>query len=141
MHASDCIAVLLVLAAAFSYLNRRFLRLPTTVGLTALTLLASLVAAGLVFPAVEHRAAGFARQIDFNQAVLHGMLGFLLFAEALHIDLDDLARQKGTIALLTTVLVQGLTIGPLNRRWLAGAAWPGGEKAHAAGVSSEAGNS
>ena len=115
MHASDFVAVLLVLAAAFSYLNHRFLRLPTTVGLTALTLLASLaaVAAGLVFPAVEHRAAGFARQIDFNQAVLHGMLGFLLFAGALRIDLGDLARQKGTVALLATagVVVSTLLVG------------------------------
>ena len=115
MHASDFVAVLLVLAAAFSYLNRRFLRLPSTVGLTALTLLASLaaVAAGLVFPAVEHRAAGFARQIDFNQAVLHGMLGFLLFAGALRIDLGDLARQKGTVALLATagVVVSTLLVG------------------------------
>jgi CPA1 family monovalent cation:H+ antiporter len=42
VHASDFVAVLLVFAAAFSYLNRRFLRLPATVGLTALTLLASL---------------------------------------------------------------------------------------------------
>jgi CPA1 family monovalent cation:H+ antiporter len=84
VQASDFVAILLVLAAAFSYLNRRFLRLPTTVGLPALTLLASLAAVGvgLLFPAVEHRVAGFARQIDFHQAVLHGMLGFLLFAGA-----------------------------------------------------------
>ena len=117
MHASDFVAVLLVLAAAFSYLNHRFLRLPTTVGLTALTLLASLaaVAAGLVFPAVEHRAADFVRQIDFNQAVLHGMLGFLLFAGALRIDLGDLARQKGTVALLATagVVVSTLLVGAM----------------------------
>ena len=115
MYLFDFVAVLVVLAAAFSYLNHRFLRLPTTVGLTALTLLASLVAlvAGLAFPAVEHQAAAFARQIDFNQAVLHGMLGFLLFAGALHIDLGDLARQKGTITLLATagVVVSTLLVG------------------------------
>jgi CPA1 family monovalent cation:H+ antiporter len=113
----DFVAVLLVLAAAFSYLNHRFLRLPTTVGLTALTLLASLaaVAAGLVFPDVEHRAADFVRQIDFNQAVLHGMLGFLLFAGALRIDLGDLARQQGTVALLATagVVVSTLLVGAM----------------------------
>jgi monovalent cation:H+ antiporter, CPA1 family len=116
----DFAAVLLILAAAFSYLNHRFLRLPTTVGLTALTLLASLatLAAGLAFPMIAHQAAAFAQQIDFNQAVLHGMLGFLLFAGALHIDLGDLARQKGTITLLatagvviSTVLVGGMAWG------------------------------
>jgi CPA1 family monovalent cation:H+ antiporter len=88
----------------------------------ALTLLASLaaVAVGVVFPAVEYEAAAFVRQIDFNKAVLQGMLGFLLFAGALHIDLGDLARQKAVIAILATVgvafstlIVGGLTWGLL----------------------------
>jgi CPA1 family monovalent cation:H+ antiporter len=72
-----------------------------------LTLLASLatLAAGLAFSRIAHQAAAFTQQIDFNQAVLHGMLGFLLFAGALRIDLGDLARQKGTITLLTTAAV------------------------------------
>ena len=118
MYLSDFVAVLLVLAAGFSYLNHRLLRLPTTVGLMAGTLLASLavVVSGLIFPAIEYQAAAFVRQIDFNQAVLQGMLGFLLFAGALHIDLGDLARQKVTVAVLatvgvalSTVLVGGLT--------------------------------
>jgi CPA1 family monovalent cation:H+ antiporter len=76
VHASDFVAVLLVLAAAFSYLNRRFLRLPATVGLMALTLLASLaaVAAGLVFPAVEHRAAGLVVRFRINSRVGKGPL-------------------------------------------------------------------
>jgi CPA1 family monovalent cation:H+ antiporter len=114
---SDFIAVLLVLAAGFSYLNHRLLRLPTTIGLMAVTLLASLaiLISGLIFPAIEHRAAAFVRQIDFNQAVLQGMLGFLLFAGALHIDLSDLSRQRMAVIVLatmgvalSTVLVGGL---------------------------------
>ncbi len=120
MHLTDFVAVLLVLAAGFSYLNHRLLRLPTTVGLTALTLVASLaaVAAGLVFPAVEQRAAAFVRQIDFDRAVLGGLLGFLLFAGALRINLGDLARVGVTVAVLATagvvlsaLLVAGLTAG------------------------------
>jgi CPA1 family monovalent cation:H+ antiporter len=118
LYLSDFVAVLLVLAAAFSYLNHRLLRLPTTVGLMAGTLLASLavVVSGLVFPVIERQAAAFVGQIDFNQAVLQGMLGFLLFAGALHIDLGDLARQKVAVTILatigvalSTVLIGGLT--------------------------------
>jgi CPA1 family monovalent cation:H+ antiporter len=114
----DFIAVLLVLAAGFSYLNHRVLRLPTTIGLMALTLLASLaaVAAGLFFPAVEQGAARFVREIDFDRAVLDGMLGFLLFAGALHVDLGDLARQKVVIAVLATagVILSTLAVGGLS---------------------------
>jgi monovalent cation:H+ antiporter, CPA1 family len=118
LYLSEFIAVLLVLAAGLSYLNHRLLRLPTTVGLMAGTLLASLAAviSGLIFPAIEHQAAAFVQQIDFNQALLQGMLGFLLFAGALHIDLGDLARVKVAVMVLTTVgvalstvLVGGLT--------------------------------
>jgi CPA1 family monovalent cation:H+ antiporter len=118
----DFAAILLVLAAGFSYLNRRLVRLPTTIGLMALTLLASLgaVAVGRFYPPIEQRAAAFVGQIDFSQTVLQGMLGFLLFAGALHINLDDLIREKVAIAVLATVgvvvstlLVGGMTWGVL----------------------------
>jgi CPA1 family monovalent cation:H+ antiporter len=118
LHLPDFIAVLLVLAAGFSYLNHRVLRLPTTIGLMALTLLASLaaLAAGQFFPAVEQGAARFVREIDFDRAVLDGMLGFLLFAGALHVDLGDLARQKVVITVLATagVVLSTLAVGGLS---------------------------
>lgn len=118
MQVFQLVAVLLVLAALFAYLNHRFLRLPATIGLMAMTLLASLavVAVGLAVPEVERRAAAFVRQVDLSQALLHGMLGFLLFAGALRLDLSDLVSQMGTIVTLATVgvvlstlLVGGLT--------------------------------
>jgi CPA1 family monovalent cation:H+ antiporter len=120
MHPFDLVAVLLVLAAAFSYLNHRLLRLPPTVGLTALTLLASLaaLAAGLLWPPVARQAADFVAQIDFDRAVLKGLLGFLLFAGALHIDLDELLRRKKAVLVLATlgVLLSTLIVGGLT--WL-----------------------
>ncbi len=128
MRLSDFIAVLLVLAAGFSYLNHRLLRLPTTVGLMALTLLASLgaIGVGLVFPAIELHAASFVRQIDFNEAVLHGMLGFLLFAAALHINLDDVIQQGAAITLLATlgVILSTILVGGLAWSLLALAGIP-----------------
>ena len=105
MQPFDLIAVLIVLTAALSYLNYRFLKLPTTIGLMALTLLASLaiLGAGLLFSPVAHQVRAFVRQIDFSQALLHGMLGFLIFAGALHVNLNDLDRHKVVIGLLATV--------------------------------------
>jgi monovalent cation:H+ antiporter, CPA1 family len=117
MHLFDFVAILLVLAGGLSYLNHRLLRLPPTIGLMALTLSASLaaIAVGLVFPAVERQAADFVHQIDFGQALLKGMLGFLLFAGALHLDLGDLARQKSVVVVLATlgVVLSTLLVGGL----------------------------
>jgi CPA1 family monovalent cation:H+ antiporter len=113
----DFAAVLLVLAAGLGYLNHRLTRLPPTIGLMALTLAASLaaVAAGLVFPAAERQAAAFVRPVDLGQALLGGMLAFLLFAGALHLDLADLERHKAAIAVLATlgVVVSTLLVGGL----------------------------
>jgi CPA1 family monovalent cation:H+ antiporter len=118
MQTFQLAAALLVLAALFAYLNHRFLKFPPTIGLTALTLLASLmiVALGWLVPEIERSARAFVGQFDLEQALLHGMLGFMLFAGALRIDLSDLARQKAAVATLatvgvalSTVLVGGMT--------------------------------
>lgn len=98
-------AALIALTALFAYLNHRFVRLPPSIGVMALALAFSLgvIGVGLFVPSVERVAVGLVRQIDFNQTVLHGMLGFLLFAGALHIDLADLSSRKTLIAVLATV--------------------------------------
>jgi CPA1 family monovalent cation:H+ antiporter len=108
-----------VLAAGFSYVNHRFLGLPTTIGLLLCGLVASLclIALGNFFPTVEANAEALLARIDFNEALMHGMLGFLLFAGALHVDLDDLAQQRWVIASLATV---GLVV---STALIGGAIW------------------
>ncbi len=117
------LAALLTLAALFSYVNYRFLRLPTTIGLMLIAMVTSLglIAIGEIFPAVEARAADYLDDIDFNKTLMHGMLGFLLFAAALHVNLADLRKQRvviGVLAtagvLMSTVLVGGMTYAVLN---------------------------
>ena len=112
MKLFDLIAVLLVLAGLCSYLNHRFLRLPSTIGLMAITLGSSVlvVVAGQFVPSLSDEAKGFVGRIDFSDAVLHGMLGFLLFAGALHVKLADLARWRIPIAVLATVGVLASTL-------------------------------
>ena len=118
MQSLDLIAVLTVLTAAFGYINVRLLKLPPTIALMALTLLFSMIllAIGRFIPAVERQARVVVEQFSFDEALLHGMLGFLLFAGALHIDLNDLADHKWPIAvlasigvLISTAIVGGLT--------------------------------
>ncbi len=117
MRLFDLIAVFIVMAAGFGYLNFRLLKLPTTIGLMALSLLfsLSLFVLGAFVPAVAQQTRSVIEQFDFNQVLLHGMLAFLLFAGALHIDLGDLARHKEPIALLATVgvLLSTLIVGLL----------------------------
>ena len=75
----------------------------------------SLFVLGAFVPAVAQQTRSVIEQFDFNQVLLHGMLAFLLFAGALHIDLGDLARHKEPIALLATVgvLLSTLIVGVL----------------------------
>src|SRR5260221_5370179 len=99
------LATLITLAALFSYINYRLLRLPQTIGLMVVSLAASLLLflAGQFIPAVYRDAQVILDSIDFNQALLHGMLGFLLLAGALHLDLHDLRRHRAVILTLATV--------------------------------------
>jgi CPA1 family monovalent cation:H+ antiporter len=99
------IAILITLAALFSYLNHRYIRLPTTIGVM---LIALLMSAGLILLhelglTLDERASAMLATIDFNATLLQGMLAFLLFAGALHVDINDLAEQKTVIAMLATV--------------------------------------
>ncbi|MGK4008062.1 sodium:proton antiporter [Sorangium sp. So ce1036] len=111
-------AALLSLAAVFSYFNHRFLKLPTTIGLMLIAMTTSLamVAVGELFPTVEAEAKEHLSGIDFNKTLMQGMLGFLLFAAALHVNLADLKKQRlviGVLAtggvLMSTALVGGMT--------------------------------
>lgn len=101
----EIFAALVTLAAIFSYFNHRFLKLPTTIGLMVMALVASLLLiwTGQYSPRVYRAAQGLLESIDFNQTLMHGMLGFLLFAGALHVNMSDLREQRWVIALLATV--------------------------------------
>jgi CPA1 family monovalent cation:H+ antiporter len=112
MKLFNILAILITLSAAFSYLNHRFIRLPNTIGLMVIALLVSLglIALGDLGIGLEKDAHRLLNSIDFDETLLHGMLSFLLFAGALHVNLADLARQKWIIGLLATVGVVGSTI-------------------------------
>lgn len=109
MTVFQIVAILISLTAIFSYLNHRFFRLPATIGVMLIALLVSLllIGAGRFAPWIRESAEELLKQIDFDDALMQGMLSFLLFAGALHIDLTDLRKQKGVIA---TLAVAGVVI-------------------------------
>jgi len=121
MTTFDVIALLVALAALFSFVNAKWLRLPATIGLMLVALGFSLAlfaldrfGAGLT-PRVEALLA----RVDFGDTLLQGMLCFLLFAGALHLDLGDLRENKGIISILASLGVVGSTLSVGFGSWFA----------------------
>lgn len=101
----DAAAALITLAAVFSFINARFFRLPTTIGIMLIALLCSvvlIVVGKLGLAEINQPARQLLQSIDFHETLMQGMLSFLLFAGALHVDLSDLAKQKWVILILAT---------------------------------------
>lgn len=115
------IAILVSLAAIFSYINFRLIKLPTTIGILLITILTSLVIVilGLFGLGEIHVKAAYAlNRIDFNKTLMNGMLSFLLFAGALHVNLEDLSKHKYIIIILATfgIIANTFIVGSLA--WL-----------------------
>ncbi len=109
-------ALLLFFAALFGWINVRFIGLPQTVGLLLMALLVSLalILIDHFVPGsnVRQTVTAAVEQIDFFDTLMRGMLAFLLFAGAIHVDfalLKDVRWPVGVLAtigvLLSTVLV------------------------------------
>jgi len=116
----DIISLLMVLAAVFGYVNHRWLKLEPTVGLLMISLASSLgiMLVHWLFPGltIVQQLQTTLGNIDFNRTLMHGMLGFLLFAGALHVDLEYFIQRKLTIASLATVglLMSTFMVGYLS---------------------------
>ena len=105
MLITDTLAILISLAALFSYINYRFIKLPNTIGLLVIALILSLsiIVLGKFGVPLEGYAKHLLTQINFNETLMQGMLSALLFAGALHVHLEELNRQKWVVAILASV--------------------------------------
>ena len=119
----DLVAVLVTATAVFSWLNHRTLRLPTNIGLLVMGLGASLALIGVDFllPRLDllGNVAATVGQIDFYDTVMNGMLAFLLFAGALHVDLTALRARASVIGLLASLGVVTSMVIVSTGLWLA----------------------
>jgi monovalent cation:H+ antiporter, CPA1 family len=105
MDTFHVIALLLTLTALFSYLNDRYIHLHPSVGVMLIALLLSLalIAAGHFGLSIRPLAVAFMQNVKFDTALLHWMLGFLLFGGALTVDVSELIRHRTVVFLLSTL--------------------------------------
>ncbi|HEX5462287.1 MAG TPA: sodium:proton antiporter [Steroidobacteraceae bacterium] len=109
------VSAVITVVALSGYANYKVVRLPDTIGITAVALLISVatVAVGQVVPQVAAWAQLGARGLDFPDLVFHGLLGLLLFAGSLHVDVAGLSRARWLVVVLATVgvVISTLLIG------------------------------
>lgn len=109
-------AILIVIATVFSYINQRYLKFPDTIGVMVIALLASI---GVVIIGYRYdllplqQFASLISGLDFPELLMGGILNFLLFAGAIHINLKDLKEQKLPIIVFSTisVVISTLVVG------------------------------
>ena len=107
--------ILIALAALFGYINVRFFKLPTTIGLMLITILYTLFVFGLSYfnDTLLDEEIALIRSIDFKDLLLDYMLSFLLFAGAMHTNFQQLKVQRWPILAFSTlgVLTSTLLVG------------------------------
>lgn len=98
------ISTLVVISALFGYINVRFLKMPTTIGLMVITIVFTLLilATSMFNDTLLEQEKLFIAQIDFKTVLLDVMLSFLLFAGALHTNFQQLKVQRKPILIFAT---------------------------------------
>lgn len=98
---------LIVLAAIFSFINNRFLRIAPSIGIMIIAFMISLVMLVIkrFIPEFFANFSGFMSSFDFTDILMGAMLNFLLFAGAVHINLNDLREQRAPVMIFSTVSV------------------------------------
>ncbi len=111
----EIVAVCLVVTALLVYVNARFVRLPTTIGVMAIALVLSLAIVALDWIGLMHWARryeeSFLQSIDFSDVLMEGMLSVLLFAGATHIDISRLRKRRWqvySLAFAGTMISAGI---------------------------------
>lgn len=98
------VSILTVVCALFSYINYRFLKLPSTIGLMLISLACALIIIieGHVSNKFHDYVASHIQSINFSETLLNVMLSFLLFAGALHVNIKDLKKHRTSISVFAT---------------------------------------
>lgn len=117
MEIYNIITLIIVLAAVFGYINHRYIKLPGTIGIMLISLIASLVvvAIGAVYPEFFLKITQSISLIDFQSVLLNVMLSFLLFAAAIHIDSKKLRKERVSVITFASigVIISTFVIGSL----------------------------
>jgi len=104
-------SIVIVLSALFGYINVKILKLPNTIGLmiVAIAFTGALYLSSFFTDFFIKTASDLILQIDFQHVLLKVMLGFLLFAGAMHTNFDQLRIQRWPVLIFSTVGVLAST--------------------------------
>lgn len=101
-------SVLIVLASLFAYINHRFIRLPSTIGIMIMAIIVSIIirfAGKNIFPEATREIFTLISGLDFTEVLMGAMLNFLLFAGAIHVNYADLRKQRLPVITFSTISV------------------------------------
>lgn len=103
----QAVVIILFLTVFCGYVNYKFIKWPKSIGIMLVALLISSVIKilSIPYPIFNNYANSLLQGLHFNKAFLHGMLSFLLFAAAIHINPKELAQHKIIISCFTTISV------------------------------------
>jgi CPA1 family monovalent cation:H+ antiporter len=100
-------SILIVLVAAFAYINYRYIKLPAAIGLMLISLVFSLalLIIGQLDIGITESMQSWLSKFNFSELLLDSMLSFMLFAGAIHVRFEDLKQEKLSIILFSTLSV------------------------------------
>ncbi|WP_396590498.1 cation:proton antiporter [Allomuricauda sp. R78024] len=108
---------IVALSSLLSFINKKVLKLPDTIGVMLLAIVASLLIGALNF--IDHEAfvsvCSVIDEIDFRTILFDFLLSFLLFAGSIHVNLHNLLEEKGPVLIYASVgvLISTFLIGTL----------------------------
>ncbi|MCJ8291664.1 MAG: sodium:proton antiporter [Crocinitomicaceae bacterium] len=110
-------SILLLIAALFSYINYRWIKLPNTIGLMLMGVAFSIlvVLSKNILPEFYQFFCDIVTEVDFKTLLMDGMLSFMLFAGAIHVNIHALAKEKWSVFLFASlgVLISTAVVGLL----------------------------
>ncbi len=110
-------SIIFAIATFFSLINYKWLKMPATIGLMLMSLVTMILItlSKEIFPEFYLFFCDIVTQSDFRTLLLDGILSFLLFAGAMHVNIDDLSKEKWSVLLFATlgVLISTLIVGGL----------------------------
>ncbi|MFT7614086.1 MAG: CPA1 family monovalent cation:H+ antiporter [Parvicellaceae bacterium] len=113
----EVFTLIVAVSALLSYANHKFLKLPPTIGVLILSIIVSLLLGSLKLFNIGwfHSVCGIVTTIDFRAILFDFLLSFLLFAGAIHVNLNNLLKEKAPVILYATagVLISTSIIGSL----------------------------
>lgn len=101
------IALLVIVSAFYSYINARYVKLPGTIGIVSIAIIASIIT--VFIDSIDPRTAKYltllAKNINFSSTVLNIMLGFLLFSSSFTLNTKRLKKEMRPVFVLSTISV------------------------------------